>query len=92
MGVKDNPLLDLLGRLAAGRPTTLAQLAHDLDTSTDLLEQMLSDLDRLGYIHAVDTGCDAHCAGCRRHELCSLIHEGRIWSLTPKGRAMAQRA
>jgi hypothetical protein len=56
-----------------------------LSISQPMLEAMLEDLGRLGYLRAVNSGCDeGHCTGCSVGR-CSVSGPGRLWSLTDKG-------
>lgn len=80
---------ELLKLLASGKTYTLTTLAEMLDISEGLLEQMLTDLERAGYVAAADMGCAGHCAGCPSAGLCALLHGKRIWGLTDKGRRAA---
>ncbi len=82
-------LEELLKRLASGRPYNLAELAAELDVDLALLEQMILDLERGEYLKRVELSCSNVCAGCPREGLCQITHEGRIWSVTDKGRRAA---
>lgn len=75
----------LLRRLASGKVHTLVELAADLHISTGLLEQMLRDLDRGGYIHAIEASCDEPCQNCPYRGNCGVTHGERIWTVTEKG-------
>jgi Mn-dependent DtxR family transcriptional regulator len=75
-------LLSLLGQ---GGVHSYASLARQLDVSEDLLEQMLEDLARMGYLRPVANGCEAHCAGCRMAETCAIGSPTQVWTLTEKG-------
>jgi hypothetical protein len=83
MGV--SPLDDLLQRLADGRPRTLAGLAADLGVTQDLLEQMLLDLERGGYLRSLNASCGGGCRHCSHQAICRVTHGGRIWALTERG-------
>ncbi|MCR4408600.1 MAG: FeoC-like transcriptional regulator [Anaerolineae bacterium] len=75
----------LLDKLAAGGVHSYADLSRELDVSEGLLEQMLIDLERLGYLKRVGTDCEAHCAGCPMNNVCAAGRPGQIWTLTEKG-------
>ena len=75
----------LLSRLVSGKVLTLAGLAADLRISPGLLEQMLRDLDRGGYIHAIEASCDEPCQDCPYQGNCRVTHGERIWTVTEKG-------
>lgn len=79
----------LLACLASDHPYTMSVLAAKLDVSEELLVHMLADLERAGYVTAMETGCAGQCGGCTSAGLCALLHGKRIWSLTARGRAAA---
>lgn len=78
-------LEDLLRRLVTGKTHTLGELAAGLHTSPELLQQMLRDLERAGYIRPIGASCGKPCQGCPYQGLCRLTHGGRIWAVTQKG-------
>jgi Mn-dependent DtxR family transcriptional regulator len=61
-----------------------ADLARQLDVSEELLEQMLQDLARMGYLKPMADGCETHCAGCSLAETCTIGGPTRVWTLTEK--------
>ena len=75
-------LLTLVGQ---GGVHSYADLARQLDVSEELLEQMLQDLERMGYLRPVADGCEAHCADCPLGEACAIGGPTRVWTLTEKG-------
>jgi hypothetical protein len=85
-------LEDLLSRLISDTVHTLHELAADLSISPGLLEQMLWDLDRGGYIRAIETSCDVACQSCPYHGGCRVTHGERIWTVTEKGLRAAKSA
>jgi len=86
----DSPLQSLLSRLSDGKLRTKLELAEDLDTSPDLIDQMLIDLRRAGYIEPVEQSCSEKCAHCAQSGGCSLSFAGKIWRLTERGDRAAQ--
>ena len=74
-------LLSLVGQ---GGVHSYADLARQLDVSEALLEQMLQDLARMGYLRPVADGCEAHCAGCPLSETCTIGGPTRVWTLTSR--------
>jgi len=82
-------LEELLRRLAAGGVHSYEELVTGLSISPEMLEVMLEDLARLGYLRAVETSCDNGCHGCPAGG-CSISGRGRLWSLTAKGARAAQ--
>ena len=79
----------LLNRLSTGTAETLAQLAVVLDVDQGLVEQMLLDLERAGYVRTAEVRCERQCRGCDLWGLCGLTHGGRIWMVTDKGLRVA---
>ena len=82
----------LLAMLATGQALTLADLAQELDTSTGLVEQMLLDLERAGYLRPIQTQCAGGCSGCAFQSACALTQGQRIWTVTGPGRRATQAA
>ena len=80
----------LLRFVAEGGIHSYEDLAKRLSVPMPLLEMMLEDLSRLGYLRPVDNGCGTHCAGCSMGG-CSIIGSGRLWALTDKGARTAAR-
>jgi hypothetical protein len=83
----------LLDLLAAGGVHTPGELAARLGVSDDLLDQMLTDLSRMGYLRQVgDMTCasssaapSGQCGGCPLAGACAVGQSGgRVWALTGK--------
>jgi hypothetical protein len=85
----------LLDLLATGGVHTSAELAARLGVSDGLLDQMLTDLSRMGYLRQVgDAACapspdapSSRCGGCSLVGGCAGAagkSGGRIWALTDK--------
>ena len=88
----DDPLFRLLESLNGHALQTLQELAEKVGVGTDLLAQMVGDLERSGYLKAVRPGCDAPCRNCSTASGCSPLREGRLWAVTERGlRALARR-
>ena len=80
-------LMSLLARINQGGLHNPADLATGLGTSPDLVEQMLDDLARMGYLEAVGGDCaPSACSSCAGGCSPSMESGGRIWTLTAKGR------
>jgi hypothetical protein len=77
-------LEELLRRVARGGVHSYEELASAMAISLPMLEAMLDDLARRGYLRAVDASCDSGCHGCSAGG-CSVAGRGRLWSLTEKG-------
>lgn len=80
----------LLRMVAEGGIHSYEELAQRLSISQPLLEAMLEDLSRLGYLRAVQNGCAGHCTGCGV-SVCSLAGTRRLWTLTERGTRAAGR-
>jgi predicted ArsR family transcriptional regulator len=81
----------LLQILARKEIATMEDLAQHLGISHDLLEQMLQDLSRGGYVELVEMACDRRCAGCSESPICALVQGKRVWRVTEKGFRLAAR-
>ena len=77
-------LEQLLKMVATGGIHSYAQLARDLNVSEALLEQMLEDLERMGYLQRMDAACDSHCDHCGVPANCTVRGPEHIWELTEK--------
>ena len=64
-----NLLRELLDVVAEENLATPAMLARRLNVSQGLVELMLADLERVGYLRAV-TGERDSCAGCGSRQAC----------------------
>lgn len=78
----------LLKLLAGGGAHTPESLARELGTSRDMVERMLADLARLGYLEPAGGACEARCAGCPSASVCAVGTPQRVWALTEKARRM----
>jgi len=83
----------LLGILTAGGIHTPDRLASQLGVSEQLVDQMLADLSRMGYLRSISSatyqalpdGETGACADCALAGTCSAGEpEGRVWALTQK--------
>jgi hypothetical protein len=83
----------LLDLLATGGVYTPGELAARLGVTDGLLDQMLADLSRMGYLRQVgDIACSSspnvpsgRCGGCSLAAACAVGQSGgRMWMLTGK--------
>jgi hypothetical protein len=74
----------LLQLVAEGGIHSYGELAQRLSISQPLLEMMLEDLARLGYLRRVSGDCGQQCATCPSGG-CVTMGSGQIWTLTGKG-------
>jgi hypothetical protein len=81
-------LENLLQLVAEGGVHSYEDLTVRLAISQPLLEAMLEDLARRGYLRSVGDGCGGQCGACH-HGGCSIAGPGRLWTLTDKGARFA---
>jgi hypothetical protein len=82
----------LLDLLRAGGAHRVADLARELNTTPGLVEVMLEDLCRMGYLKRVGGECGGKCAACPMAGLCAAgspstslkAGGGQLWTLTEK--------
>ena len=75
----------LLALLRQGGSHRVVSLAKDLDTTPLLVDTMLEDLGRMGYIRPMEASCGASCDSCPMSGLCASGSSTRVWVLTEKG-------
>ncbi len=80
----------LLKLVAQGGIHSYEDLTKRLSVSHPLLEAMVEDLVRLGYLRSEGDRCEGHCSSCSIGS-CAITGPGRIWSLTEKGARAAAR-
>ena len=83
-------LKELLRLVAQGDVRTRVELARKLGVSEGLVEQMLEDLARMGYLKPVEGDCASQCTGCPLARTCAVGTPARIWALTEKGQKAAE--
>jgi DNA-binding Lrp family transcriptional regulator len=74
----------LLDLLRSGGTRRVAELARELGTTPELVEMMLEDLCRKGYLKRVGGDCSGKCAACPMAGLCAAGGAGKLWALTGK--------
>jgi len=84
-------LQQLLRILNSGSAHHLRGLAEQMGVSESLLESMLDELVRLGYLQRADMGCQCNCHACSEASTCGISGAGRLWTLSDAGRRMAAR-
>ena len=85
-------MLDRLLRMVAQEGVNeYGDLACELNVSPDLLDQVLEDLSRMGYLRAWGGEGKESCQGCPLAALCKPGGQGRVWVLTEKGARRSQR-
>lgn len=83
-------LLKLLSLMARSEEAaTTRAIARELGVGKGLLEKMLEDALRLGYLALLPRGCrSAACGNCSLRATCGSDGATRLWSLTDRGRRL----
>jgi hypothetical protein len=74
----------LLELLQSGGTHRVGDLARALDTTPELVEVMLDDLSRMGYLRQVGGQCTEMCETCPMAGLCAAGSSGQLWTLTAR--------
>jgi len=82
-------LRELIGVIAEGQAHSQVELARRLGVSEGLVERMLRDLARMGYLTPMEGGCADQCAACPLARMCIVGRPRRAWVLTEKGQRAA---
>lgn len=80
---------ELLHLLRGGGTHRVGDLARKLDTTPEMVEFVLEDLERMGYLRRVGGACEGRCSTCPMAGLCAAGSGGQIWTLTGKGQGEA---
>jgi predicted ArsR family transcriptional regulator len=75
-------LTKILELLNKGELHTTADLARELGVSQELVNIMVADLARRGYLRQVTGDCPEHCATCPLGNTCAVGGPGQVWALT----------
>jgi predicted ArsR family transcriptional regulator len=81
-------LFELLELLKDGGTHRVADLAQRLDTTPQMVEMMLADLTRMGYLKTTDAACAGTCSTCEMAGLCRAEASGNVWVLTEKAQTI----
>jgi hypothetical protein len=76
--------------VCSGGAFSLKQVAQQLDVSEALVESMIDELVRMGYLRPLEGICIDHCNGCPMAGTCSIGGSGRVWALTEAGKRIVQ--
>lgn len=69
----------------------LPELARRLGVSETMLDSMIEDLVRMGYLAPAGAGCEqGACQRCPQRGGCLLPSAARLWTVTPRGRKAVQ--
>ncbi len=75
----------LLALLRQGGVLSISEVAEELGTSPELVETMLDDLARRGYVRPVEAQCGLKCAGCPYACGGGVAGAGRLWRVEEEG-------
>lgn len=93
MATLGNPLDQLLSLVASGRPYSVDDLSRALEVEVELLRQMLSQLEQVGYLRSLDPPCErGACAHCDQATSCGKAQGQRVWLVTDRGWRAARQA
>jgi len=81
-------LRELIKTIAEGQAHSRTELAKRLGVSEGLVERMLEDLARMGYLEPI-AGCADQCVACPLARMCIVGRPRRAWVLTEKGQRAA---
>jgi hypothetical protein len=57
-------------------------MASELQTTPEMIEAMLDQLAKMGYLRVIGSECNTTCDGCSVADLCSSGSSGYVWALT----------
>lgn len=80
----------LLQLVAEGGLHSYQYLGRRLSIAPPMLDVLVEELVRLGYLRSVANGCSSHCSDCAAGG-CTVVGQGRVWTLTEKGARAAAR-
>lgn len=84
-------MFDAVLKLAKqGRLLSVAEVARELAISPEATESLFLELERLGYLKAVDSTCGTPCGDCPAKEGCRFLRAPRLWVFSGKGRQAAR--
>lgn len=83
-------LFQLLRVVHSRSAHSLKELARQLDVSQELVESMIEELARLGYLRPLAAKCSDECSHCPVGDTCAIGGLGRVWVMTESGQRIAQ--
>jgi Mn-dependent DtxR family transcriptional regulator len=70
----------LIAILNRNGSATLDQIALELDTTPEMIEQLIAHLERNNLLKQIGDNCQATCSGCYLASACGRSPSQRIWS------------
>lgn len=84
-------MLDAILKLAAqGRLLSVAEVARELAIGPEAAESLFLELERRGYLKAVNSTCGTPCGDCPAKDGCRFLRAPRLWVFTEKGQQAAR--
>lgn len=74
----------LIQLLRDGGTHSIADLSKHLGASVTLVEMMMEDLARMGYLSPWDASCDSQCGTCPMGSCGVVEASGRVWTFTDR--------
>jgi hypothetical protein len=84
-------LTELLRTIKTHPFSSIEELGKELDHPTKLIEGMISNLSKMGYLKSFDD-CDSACDHCPVGTACAGNARSKVWMLTEKGLKTAEKA
>jgi hypothetical protein len=81
----------ILQTVSAGGVHSVHELAQQLGIGEELLESMIDQLVRMGYLEPLRPSCAGHCEHCPEANRCAIAGSARAWALTARARKATQR-
>jgi hypothetical protein len=76
----------LLDEIRSNGTMQPGKLAERLDTSVQMVQAMLAELERMGLLRQIDSACHDSCNGCQLGNMCATqgSQKQRLWMLAQK--------
>lgn len=84
-------LISLLKIIHTNPVASMEEIGRQLSVSPKLVNSMVADLSKRGYLKAYEE-CASACENCPLSRTCRTGTRPKIWSLTEKGRGLAQNS
>jgi len=69
----------LMSMLQRGGTVTVAEMAHDLDTTPEMVAGMIDHMTRTGQLRPMAVSCDLGCNQCLVVRDCQKPQRGQVW-------------
>lgn len=71
----------LMFMLKRGGTVTIDQMARELDTTPEVVAEMLDRMTHTGWLRDVALSCDQSCAACVFARDCVKLNRSRVWQV-----------